>query len=244
MSIFATYLRIYFLIMSCILNIETSTDVCSVAISDSGQVIFNKEDHSGPNHAVKLGVYVDEALDFLDSHGLPLEAVAVSCGPGSYTGLRIGVSMAKGICYGRGVKLIAVPTLELMAVPVLLGEHPEDEDALIVPMLDARRMEVYAEVLDRALKVVRPIQADIVDADTYKEYLDQHQVYFFGNGAAKCMETINHPNAHLVEGIEPLAKNMAPLAEKRFVEGKFEDVAYFVPFYLKDFVAKMPKKLI
>ena len=230
--------------MSCILNIETSTDGCSVAISDSGQVIFNKEDHSGPNHAVKLGVYVDEALDFLDSHGLPLEAVAVSCGPGSYTGLRIGVSMAKGICYGRGVKLIAVPTLELMAVPVLLGEHPEDEDALIVPMLDARRMEVYAEVLDRALKVVRPIQADIVDADTYKEYLDQHHVYFFGNGAAKCMETINHPNAHLVEGIEPLAKNMAPLAEKRFVEGKFEDVAYFVPFYLKDFVAKMPKKLI
>ena len=230
--------------MSCILNIETSTDVCSVAISDSGQVIFNKEDHSGPNHAVKLGVYVDEALDFLDSHGLPLEAVAVSCGPGSYTGLRIGVSMAKGICYGRGVKLIAVLTLELMAVPVLLGEHPEQEDALIVPMLDARRMEVYAEVLDRALRVVRPIQADIVDADTYKEYLDQHPVYFFGNGAAKCMETINHPNAHLVEGIEPLAKNMAPLAEKRFVEGKFEDVAYFVPFYLKDFVAKMPKKLI
>ena len=244
MRIFATYLRIYFLIMSCILNIETSTDVCSVAISDSGQVIFNKEDHSGPNHAVKLGVYVDEALDFLDSHGLPLEAVAVSCGPGSYTGLRIGVSMAKGICYGRGVKLIAVPTLELMAVPVLLGEHPEEEDALIVPMLDARRMEVYAEVLDRALKVVRPIQADIVDADTYKEYLDQHHVYFFGNGAAKCMETINHPNAHLIEGIEPLAKNMAPLAEKRFVEGKFEDVAYFVPFYLKDFVAKMPKKLL
>ena len=237
-------LGIYFLIMSCILNIETSTDVCSVAISDSGQVIFNKEDHSGPNHAVKLGVYVDEALDFLDSHGLPLEAVAVSCGPGSYTGLRIGVSMAKGICYGRGVKLIAVPTLELMAVPVLLGEHPEEEDALIIPMLDARRMEVYAEVLDRALKVVRPIQADIVDADTYKEYLDKHPVYFFGNGAAKCMETINHPNAHLVEGIEPLAKNMAPLAEKRFVEGKFEDVAYFVPFYLKDFVAKMPKKLI
>ena len=244
MRIFATYLRIYFLIMSCILNIETSTDVCSVAISDSGQVIFNKEDHSGPNHAVKLGVYVDEALSFLDAHGLPLEAVAVSCGPGSYTGLRIGVSMAKGICYGRGVKLIAVPTLELMAVPVLLGEHPEEENALIVPMLDARRMEVYAEVFDRALKVVRPIQADIVDADTYKEYLDKGAVYFFGNGAEKCMETINHPNAHLVKGIEPLAKNMAPLAEKRFAEGKFEDVAYFVPFYLKDFVAKMPKKLL
>ena len=230
--------------MSCILNIETSTDVCSVAISDNGQVIFNKEDHSGPNHAVKLGVYVDEALSFIDAHGIPLEAVAVSCGPGSYTGLRIGVSMAKGICYGRDVKLISIPTLELMAVPVLLGEHPTEEDALIVPMLDARRMEVYAKVMDSALKEVRPLQADIVDADTYKEYLDRGTVYFFGNGAEKCMEVINHPNARLVKGIEPLAKNMAPLAEKRFVEGKFEDVAYFVPFYLKDFVAKMPKKLL
>lgn len=230
--------------MSCILNIETSTDVCSVAISDNGQVVFNKEDHSGPNHAVKLGVYVDEALSFIDAHGIPLEAVAVSCGPGSYTGLRIGVSMAKGISYGRDVKLISIPTLELMAVPVLLGEHPAEEDALIVPMLDARRMEVYAKVMDRALKEVRPIQADIVDAETYKEYLDRGTVYFFGNGAEKCMEVINHPNARLVKGIEPLAKNMAPLAEKRFVEGKFEDVAYFVPFYLKDFVAKMPKKLL
>lgn len=230
--------------MSCILNIETSTDVCSVAISDNGQMIFNKEDHSGPNHAVKLGVYVDEALSFIDAHGISLEAVAVSCGPGSYTGLRIGVSMAKGICYGRDVKLIPIPTLELMAVPVLLGEHPAEEDALIVPMLDARRMEVYAKVMDRALKEVRPIQADIVDAETYKEYLDRGTVYFFGNGAEKCMEVINHPNARLVKGIEPLAKNMAPLAEKRFVEGKFEDVAYFVPFYLKDFVAKMPKKLL
>ena len=230
--------------MSCILNIETSTDVCSVAISDNGQVIFNKEDHSGPNHAVKLGVYVDEALSFIDAHGISLEAVEVSCGPASYTGLRIGVSMAKGICYGRDVKLISIPTLELMAVPVLLGEHPAEEDALIVPMLDARRMEVYAKVMDRALKEVRPIQADIVDAETYKEYLDRGTVYFFGNGAEKCMEVINHPNARLVKGIEPLAKNMAPLAEKRFVEGKFEDVAYFVPFYLKDFVAKMPKKLL
>ena len=230
--------------MSCILTIETSTDVCSVAISDNGQVIFNKEDHSGPNHAVKLGVYVDEALSFIDANGISLEAVAVSCGPGSYTGLRIGVSMAKGICYGRDVKLISIPTLELMAVPVLLGEHPAEEDALIVPMLDARRMEVYAKVMDRALKEVRPIQADIVDAETYKEYLDRGTVYFFGNGAEKCMEVINHPNARLVKGIEPLAKNMAPLAEKRFVEGKFEDVAYFVPFYLKDFVAKMPKKLL
>jgi tRNA threonylcarbamoyladenosine biosynthesis protein TsaB len=148
MSIFAPYLRIYFLIMSCILNIETSTDVCSVAISDSGQVIFNQEDHTGPNHAVKLGVFVDEALDFLDSHGLPLEAVAVSCGPGSYTGLRIGVSMAKGICYGRGVKLIAVPTLELMAVPVLLGEHPEEEYNILSPKYDEMRPRILKNSAD------------------------------------------------------------------------------------------------
>ncbi len=230
--------------MACILNIETSTDVCSVAISDNGVVVFEKEDHSGPNHAVNLGVFVDEALSYIDSRNIPLEAVAVSCGPGSYTGLRIGVSMAKGICYGRGAKLISVPTLQLLAVPVLLAEQAKEDDALIVPMLDARRMEVYAQVMDRALKEVRPIQADIVDADTYREYLDRGVVYFFGNGAAKCMETINHPNARLIKGIEPLAKNMAPLAEKRLVQGQFEDVAYFVPFYLKDFVPKMPKKLI
>ncbi len=230
--------------MACILNIETSTDVCSVAISDNGVVVFEKEDHSGPNHAVNLGVFVDEALSYIDSRNIPLEAVAVSCGPGSYTGLRIGVSMAKGICYGRGAKLISVPTLQLLAVPVLLAEQAKEDDALIVPMLDARRMEVYAQVMDRALKEIRPIQADIVDADTYREYLDRGVVYFFGNGAAKCMETINHPNARLIKGIEPLAKNMAPLAEKRLVQGQFEDVAYFVPFYLKDFVAKMPKKLI
>ena len=111
-------------------------------------------------------------------------------------------------------------------------------------MLDARRMEVYAALYDRSLRPVREIQADIVDADTYKEYLDQHPVYFFGNGATKCMETINHPNAHLISDIEPLAKNMFPLAEKRMAEEKFEDVAYFVPFYLKDFVAKESKKLL
>ncbi|WP_024990213.1 tRNA (adenosine(37)-N6)-threonylcarbamoyltransferase complex dimerization subunit type 1 TsaB [Segatella albensis] len=230
--------------MSCILNIETSTDVCSVAVSNDAECIFNKEDHSGPNHAVKLGVFVDEALSFIDNHAIPLDAVAVSCGPGSYTGLRIGTSMAKGICYGRGAKLIAIPTLELMTVPVLLREMVTEDNALLVPMLDARRMEVYAQVFDRALKEHRPIQADVVDAETYKEFLDKGPVYFFGNGAAKCMDTINHPNAHLIEGIEPLAKNMFPLAEKRIALEKYEDVAYFVPFYLKDFVAKKPKSLL
>ena len=158
--------------MSCILNIETSTDVCSVSVSQDGACIFSQEDHEGPNHAVKLGTFVDEALSFADSHAIPLDAVAVSCGPGSYTGLRIGASMAKGICFGQDLTLIAVPTLELMTVPVLLREEVE-EGALLCPMIDARRMEVYSAVYDRALHEVRGIQADVVDADTYREYLDR-----------------------------------------------------------------------
>lgn len=229
--------------MSCILNIETSTDVCSVSVSQDGACIFSQEDHDGPNHAVKLGTFVDEALSFADSHAIPLDAVAVSCGPGSYTGLRIGASMAKGICFGQDLKLIAVPTLELMAVPVLLRDEVE-EGALLCPMIDARRMEVYSAVYNRALHEVRGIQADVVDADTYREYLDRGPVYFFGNGAEKCMEVINHPNARLIKGVEPLAKWMFPIAERRIAQEKYEDVAYFVPFYLKDFVAHQPKKLL
>ena len=230
--------------MSCILNIDTSTDVCSVAVSEDGTCIFEQEDHTGPNHAEKLGTFVDEALSFIDNHAIPLDAVAVSCGPGSYTGLRIGVSMAKGICFGRDVKLLAVPTLELLCVPVLLRELVAEDDALLCPMLDARRMEVYAQIFDRSLREVRPIYADVVDAETYKAWLDEHPVYFFGNGAMKCKESINHPNAHFIEGIDALAKNMFPLAEKRMAKEQFEDVAYFVPFYLKDFVAKLPRKLL
>ena len=230
--------------MSCILHIETSTDVCSVAVSHDGTVIYHKEDLTGPNHAEKLGVYVDEALSYAEQSLLPLDAVAVSSGPGSYTGLRIGVSMAKGICYGRDAKLIAVPTLELLTVPVLLGHDELEDDALLCPMIDARRMEVYAGLWNHALKPVREIGADVVTPETYKEYLDCHPVYFFGNGAAKCMETINHPNAHLITDIFPLAKNMMPLAERRYNDAKFEDVAYFTPAYLKDYVAKLPKKLL
>lgn len=229
--------------MSCILSIETSTDVCSVAVSQDGACIFSKEDHDGPNHAVKLGVYIDEAMSFADSHAIPLDAVAVSQGPGSYTGLRIGASMAKGICFGQDLKLLSVPTLQLMAVPVLLREEVE-EGALLCPMLDARRMEVYSAIYDRALRTVRGIEANVVDADTYREYLDRGPVYFFGNGAEKCMPVINHPNARLIKGVEPLAKWMFPIAERRFLNGDFEDVAYFVPFYLKDFVAKESKKLL
>ena len=229
--------------MSCILHIETSTDACSVAVSQDGACIYHDEDLSGPNHAERLGTFVDEAMSFTDNHAIPFDAVAVSCGPGSYTGLRIGVSMAKGICYGRDLRLIAIPALELLCVPVLLGQEWED-DALLCPMIDARRMEVYAAIYDRALRPVRPTQADIVDSETYRQWLDAHPIYFFGNGAAKCMSAIQHPNAHLIEGIRPLARSMFPLAEKRIALQQYEDVAYFTPFYLKDFVAKPSKPLL
>lgn len=229
--------------MSCILHIETSTNVCSVAVSEDGQCIFSKEDFNGPNHAVVLGSFVDEALSFADSHAIPVDAVAVSSGPGSYTGLRIGVSMAKGICYGHGIKLLSVPTLKLMCVPILLREMIEDA-ALLCPMIDARRMEVYAAIFDRSLREIRPTQADIVDENTYKVLLDRQPIYFFGNGAEKCKEVIRHPNARFLADIHPLAKWMMPLAEKKMMNGEYEDVAYFVPYYLKDFVAKMPKKLL
>ena len=233
--------------MACILHIDTSTTVCSVAVSEDSQVIFHQElrgEQKGSS-AEQLGPMVDEALSFTDSHAIPFDAVAVSCGPGSYTGLRIGVSMAKGVCYGRNLKLIAVPTLELLCVPVLLRELTADsQEPLLCPMIDARRMEVYAGLYDRALRPVRPVQADVVDASTYKAWLDERPVYFFGSGAAKCMEAISHPNAHFIEGIEPQARWMQPLAERRFLNGQFEDVAYFVPFYLKDYVAKMPRNML
>ena len=166
--------------MACILHIETSTALCSVAVSDDSHVIYHEEDRGDDGRkgasAERLGTMVDEAMSFTDSHAIPFDAVAVSAGPGSYTGLRIGVSMAKGICYGRDLKLIAVPTLELLCVPVLLREELPD-DALLCPMLDARRMEVYAALYDRALKPVRQVQADVVDAQTYAPWLEQRPVY-------------------------------------------------------------------
>ncbi len=231
--------------MSCILHIETSAQMCSVAVSEDSQVIYHDESESTEKgaSAERLGTMVDEALSFTDSHAIPFDAVAISAGPGSYTGLRIGVSMAKGICFGRDLKLIAVPTLELLCVPVLLHQELPDE-ALLCPMLDARRMEVYAGVYDRALHSVRGVQADVVDADTYRQWLDRQPVYFFGPGAQKCMATISHPNAHYIDGIMPIARWMQPLAERRLLNGMTEDVAYYEPFYLKDFVAKMPKNLL
>lgn len=234
MRIFARYFKIN-VFMACILGIETSTAVCSVAVSEDGVCVFEKEAREGPNHAVLLGVFIDEALSFVDGRMLALDAVAVSCGPGSYTGLRIGVSMAKGICVGRGIPLIGIPTLELLCVPLLLSDKFECDEVLLCPMLDARRMEVYAGVYDRSLCAVRDVQPDVVDADTYKMFLDRGLVYFFGDGSEKCKAVITDRNARFVDDIVPLARWMFPLAEKRFYEGRFEDVAYFVPNYLKGF---------
>ncbi len=230
--------------MACILHIETSTKVCSVAVSQDGACIFANADYDGPSHAVQCGVFVDEALSFAESHAIPLDGVAVSEGPGSYTGLRIGYSMAKGVCYGRNVPLIALPTLEILCVPVLLYHEEVEDDALLIPMIDARRMEVYSAVYDRALKPVRGIQADVVEADTYREYLDRAPVYFFGDGSDKLRSVIQHPNARFLSDIHPLAKNMLPLAERKMMQGDFVDVAYSEPFYLKEFVATKPKNLL
>lgn len=230
--------------MACLLHIETSTKVCSVAVSQDGACIFEKSDFDGPSHAVSCGVFVDEALSFAESHAIPLDGVAISQGPGSYTGLRIGTSMAKGVSYGRNVPLISVDTLQLLCVPVLLYHEEVEENALLVPMIDARRMEVYSAVYDRALRQVRQVQADVVTAETYREYLDKGPVWFFGDGAEKCKEVITHPNARFMPNINPLAKYMFPLAERSFLNDKFADVAYFEPFYLKDFVALKPKNLL
>ena len=223
--------------MSCILNIETSTETCSVAVAQDGGIIFEKLNNEPNSHTKYLAKFVEEALSFAESHAIPLDAVAVSSGPGSYTGLRIGVSTAKGICYGKNVPLIAIPTLKLLCVKPLLSDDIEEENALLCPMIDARRMEAYTAIYDRALKEVRKVQADVIDANTYNEWLDKGIVYFFGNGAEKCKDIITHPNARFIDNVVPTAKSMLPLAELAIAKADYADVAYFEPFYLKDFVA-------
>ena len=198
----------------------------------------------GPSHAQVLAEYVKNAVSFADSHAIPIDAIAISKGPGSYTGLRIGVSEAKGVAYGRDAKLLSVPTLKLLTVPILLGHEELPEDALLCPMIDARRMEVYCALYDRALNEVVQTQALVIDSDSFKDYLDKQPIYFMGNGADKCVETIQHPNAHFIKNIVPRAKNMIPLAEMAMAKEQFEDVAYFEPFYLKEFVATKSKKLL
>lgn len=229
--------------MACILNIETSTSVCSVALSDKGKVVFEKASFEGPSHAALLGVFVEEALSALKEQGRKPDAIAVSSGPGSYTGLRIGVSVAKGLCFGCDIPLIGIHTLDIMAATAI-KRNGGDEDCLYCSMLDARRMEVYAAIYDANLNIVRETSADIVDVDTYASYLEKGKVCFFGNGAAKCKEVISSPNAVFIDGIDPLAINMIPLSEKAFAERKMENVAYFEPFYLKEFQATITKNKV
>ena len=229
--------------MACILNIETSTDVCSVALSDGMEILFEKTSYEGHSHASLLGVYVEEALKAMKDNGRKLDAVAVSSGPGSYTGLRIGVSVAKGLCFGYGIPLISIQTLDLLASTAIRKDN-EVKKCLYCSMLDARRMEVYAAIYHSDLRVVRAASADIVTIDTYADWLENETVCFFGNGSSKCKSVIVSPNARFMDEVYPLAVNMVPLANKRFEESDFEDVAYFEPFYLKEFQATIAKNKV
>ena len=227
--------------MSCLIHIETSTKVCSVALSKDEKLLFHRENKEGSSHAELLGVYVYEAFQYAKQNGLTLDAVSVSAGPGSYTGLRIGVSEAKGICYGLGIPLIAIPSLEIMASRVV--QSGEDAD-FYCPMIDARRMEVYAAVYDKKLNKVREIAADIIDENAYTEFLLKGKVCFFGDGAAKCKAIITSSNAKFLENIEPTASEMVRIAGKKYERKDFVDVAYFEPFYLKEFMATVAKNKV
>jgi len=223
-----------------LLHIETSTNVCSVALSNDSDCLFFKSNGDGMNHAALLSVFIAEALEVLKSIDQKLDAVAVSSGPGSYTGLRIGVSTAKGLCYGYGIPLISVSTLEVLTVQAL-NLVPDKEIALFCPMIDARRMEVYAAIYNSKGINQREISADIITSDSYTEQLNNQQVYFFGNGADKCKATLTHVNARFIDHLVPLAENMIPFGVKAYTEKQFVDTAYFEPFYLKEFHTTAPK---
>ena len=223
--------------MAYILNIETSTTNCSVALSENGVVVGLKEDNSLEySHAERLHVYIDEVLKIAKVSKDQLEAIAISKGPGSYTGLRIGVSAAKGLCYALSLPLISVPTLEALAHQV---ENPK---GTIVAMLDARRMEVYSAIYDADYNETRTTEAEVLTSESYKELLESTPVYFIGNGVAKTKDLITHKNAQFIEDKLPSAKQMCALSFDKFKSNDFEDVAYFEPFYLKDFIAIPSKK--
>ncbi|MDH6310742.1 tRNA threonylcarbamoyladenosine biosynthesis protein TsaB [Dysgonomonas sp. PFB1-18] len=229
--------------MSCIINIETATEVCSVAVSKDKEIIFLREEEKGPSHAVLLGQFVNEAIQYLRSANISLDAVAVSCGPGSYTGLRIGVSEAKGLCFGLDIPLISLNTLKIMTYGVRKNNNPED-GTLLCPMIDARRMEVYDVLYNNELQEIKSVSADIIEEGSFSEYLNEGKVLFFGNGADKCKAVLNHPNALFIDNIHPHASYMADLADEAYRNRSFVDVAYFEPFYLKEFVATTPKNKV
>ncbi len=229
--------------MAVILNIETSTDVCSTALTSEGMVLSHFEDFTGHNHAAMLSGFIKGCLDRMNEMELKLDAVAVSMGPGSYTGLRIGLSEAKGLAYGLDVPLIGVPTLELMSVAVMF-HHDIDAESLFAPMIDARRMEVYTAVYDMGLNTLLAPTPLILDECSYREYTDMGEVIFFGNGSDKARSVIKSQNARFIEGISPLATDMMALSDRAYSQRDFIDVAYSTPTYLKDFQATKPKNLI
>lgn len=229
--------------MATILNIETSTDVCSVALSSDGAVLEHYEEYKERNHAVLLSGFIKGCLDHLRRHEMKLDAVAVSLGPGSYTGLRIGLSEAKGLAYALDVPLIGVDTLKLMAVSVMFSQNLDNPEVLFAPMIDARRMEVYTGVYDLGLDVLEAPHPLILDGNSYSDWLEKGEVLFFGNGSDKAHEVIIHPNARFIAGIHPLAVDMIALSDKAFREQDFLSLAYSVPVYLKDFQATRPKPL-
>ena len=219
--------------MALILLIETATKSCSVSLSSENKIIACKEEvNEQYSHAEKLTVFITELFKTQDFTIKDLDAVAVSKGPGSYTGLRISVSTAKGLCYALDIPLISVSTLKAMA----FGMAQKEKSDLYCPMIDARRMEVYNAFYNSTNKEIRGIQADIIEACSYQKELDK-KVLFFGDGAEKCKQMIQHPNARFIDGIFPSSKDMLEIANEKFAEKDFEDVAYFEPFYLKSFVA-------
>ena len=221
-----------------ILNIETSTTCCSAAITIDGKPVASVEQLANANHASQLPVFIQQLLHEANVNGWHLDAVALSQGPGSYTGLRIGASTAKGICYGLNIPLIPVDTLQVLCASVPSGVLPDN--TLLCPMLDARRMEVYTALYQQQgtqLSTISEVQAMIIDADAFAQTLAQQPVYFFGNGAAKCQSVITHPNAHFVDNVVPQAQCMGLLAEMQPNSLDVKQMAYYEPFYLKEFVA-------
>lgn len=226
--------------MAKILQIETATSVCSVAVSIDGKTITVKEEVGQNLHASNLTLFIEEAIKKAGLTFKDLDAIAVSKGPGSYTGLRIGVSTAKGLCYALDIPLIAIETLEMIAAGFLI-KTPDYKD-LICPMIDARRMEVYTAIFGADLKVLEPTSAKIIDEGSFAEHLANQKITFIGDGSSKCKEALNNSNAFFCDDNFNSASYMSFLAENAFTNGAFEDVAYFEPFYLKDFVVTQPKK--
>lgn len=234
--------------MAFIIIIETSTEVCSVALSKEGKLVDMIEAAEGQNHARLVSVFIQELLTKNWIKSEQISAVAVSRGPGSYTGLRIGVSTAKGICFAAKIPLIAIGTLEAMAKYVAANRLHfgvgNDKPVLFCPMIDARRMEVYSMLYDEDGKMLKPISAEIIDETFLADELSGNRVVFFGNGSEKCKKIIPSPNAVFIDKIHASASYLCELAWQAYNRGQFEDVAYFEPFYLKDFVATVSKKNI